>query len=400
LWRELGLGSDILAAPGLLKSTTKLDARLAILPDAPAPLKHRQRVHVHLGTADLLARVRLLDGDAIEPGGEGLAQLLLESPTAARRLDRFIVRRYSPQATLGGGVILDANPATHRRRDAAMLASLRALAGRDEAALLLASVRKTPFAIESELAAALSLTENDIMLAAGELAAEGELIVVGDGTRLAPTSLYRAFLAQTGAALAKHHAARPLSAGLNQEELPPLVRTLGFSGKPLAWLIEYAVAHGDLVRPAPGLLALPSFKVKLDARQQAALGVLESMLQAGGLTPPGVAELTEAAQLKDKEIAPLLGYLVDTGRAVRLEKTLFFHGEALGRARDTLAALLSGKGAATVAEIRDVLGASRKFIIPVLEYFDAQGFTVRDGDLRRAGPRLPTDPADTPREED
>ena len=380
---------DVLATHGALKPTGFLDARLAVLPSSPVPVKHRQRVRLHIGCAELLARVAVLKGDRIDPGGEGFVQLRLESPTAARRLDRFVIRRYSPMSTIGGGIVLDANPLPHRRKKPGLLEALTRLDSGDLAGLVQADLEKSPFATAAELAVNLARPKDETAGAIEEMLLSGEVFSfdTAKGERLCPASLFQRVLVAARSELGRFHDLKPLRAGMPQGELSSRLKKLSPRGT-VPLLIERAIELGLLNAPGAGLLALPEFELRLSGPQKRRLAEMERAIGQGGLTPPSADELAEMLGISVTDTRALLTYLVDVGRLLCLEGRYFFSTEAIAKARRKLMELFGRKETLTVSEIRDALKSTRKYIMPLLGHFDAIGWTRREEEYRRQGPDL------------
>ena len=389
---ELDRG-DVLATPGALSATERLLARVSILEDSPTALEDRQRVHVHLGTADLLARVFVLEDEAIAPGEEGYVELRLEKPTAAQRHDRFIVRRYSPLVTIGGGIVLDAMPGSRRRGRAALRAAAEGLDSTDDGALVIQAVEKSPFGPVAELAVDLREDEESLGGAINELVERGDLLAfeTGKGRRYCAASFFNRVLEMAQGELASFHEKNPLRAGMGSGELASRIGRVfpkgGVKNAP-AMSLARAVALGALKAPSPETLALADFDVQLSKRQRAWLDAIETAMVDGALAPPSPEELAESLDVPMKELRVLVTWLMDVGKLQRLDAKLYFTPAAVANARRIAAELLERQGKATAAEIRDAWKSSRKYAIPLMEHFDGKGWTIRDGDHRTAGSGL------------
>ena len=380
---------DVLTRAGTLKPTRFLDCRLSLLASAPAPLKHRQRVRLHVGCAEILARVVLLQGNEMNPGEKGFVQFQLESPTSAMRMDRFVIRRYSPQVTIGGGRILDAQPPRHKRNRPEVLASLERLGSGDDEGMIVAAVEKTALITMAQLSVALSRPEDDIIHGVEDLLAQGELLAfeipAGRGFIVRP--LFEKLFRIVQEELDRFHAKLALRAGMRQGDLLPKLK--GKHPKILARLvIERALELDLLQRPGGDLLALPGFTVQLTKNQRALVEEIESKLAAAGLKPPAQEEMARALSIGNDEIKPLLAYLVDVERILCLDGNLFFSAPAVDAALDKISGLFRHKDSLSMSEIREAIDSTRKFALPLLNHFDALGYTRRESDLRVAGPKL------------
>jgi len=380
---------DVLATPGSLEPTRRLRVRVEMLPSAPAPLEDRQPIHLHLGTADLVGRVALLEPAPIPPGSTGYAELRLDTPTAARRLDRFILRRFSPLATIGGGVVLDPQPAPGRRPRATLRAEAVHLDSTDTGTLVVGAVDNRPFATADEVAAALAEPPERVAPLIEDRLLAGELFAfpVGTATRLCTARRVQALLEAANGELAAFHQRTPLRAGMARSELASRLGRLLPEGTGLPFL-ERVVALGLLAGPSPQTVAAAGFEVQLTRRQREQVGVIGQALAAGGMQPPSLEDLAADAGIPVKDAKLLLTFLVDTGQAVCVEGALYFAMATVRQARRRLADAFTARPEATPADIRDLLGTTRKYLIPLLQHFDDQRWTLRRDDVRVAGPLL------------
>ena len=343
------------------RPTSALDARVELQAAASTPLTPRTRVRVHLGTAEVMARV--VAASPVEPGGSGEVRLALESPVLARGGDRIVLRSYSPVATLGGGRVLDPFP-PHRSR----AAELRDAIG-DEPLLAALVRRRVDGLDEGELPIVAGLAPGSAERVAKGLAGirrvAGHLVA---GDRL--LGLQRSLVA----AVEAHHRADPAAAGISLETLRAGLRAPG-------WLVDAAVAAeskaGRLV-VEQGLARRPDFLATVPGGA-AELAALVGRVVAGGLTAPDVAELERVTGRQD--VAAALRIAARDGRVVAVRRDWFVGAEALAG----FAEVLRGLGAVapvSVGDVRDRTGLSRKYLIPLLEWADASGITERRGDVR------------------
>jgi len=372
---------DVVAAPGSLGSTDRFDARFTYLgiPGSDRPFESGARVHVHHGTREVLGRVLLIDAETLAPGSTSFAQVRLEEVLMPHYTDRFIVRSYSPVYTIGGGVVLDVTPPRrtslkeHERR------LLQALVDGDVAQaavgfLLARALPMTSAMIASELG-----VERAAVADALNRADLGRLKVAGETWFVSPEALAASLAAIESRLLAFHaeeSKATGIAAGALRDLVDPRLDPRVFDAV-LERAIEakVALAEGGKVRhPAAAASAL--------ADVEGAALALETLLAEQGLTPGALAELAKAAGVDAKVAQSALRALAEQGRIVRLASELHFSAAAIAEARERLVGFLGERGSASAADIRTALGISRKFAIPLLEYFDAQGLTRREGDLR------------------
>ncbi len=379
---------QVLCHPGEIPPSRLLDVELTLLPAAPRPLRHRARLLLHVGTAQVEAELCLLDRPELAPGATALAQLQLAEPAAALAGERFILRGFAAiegrGRTLAGGRVLAIAARRRKRGRPEALAQLRQLAGdaldgRLAAVLALAGPAGLP---EGSLAARAAAPPRAAQAALERLSARGEALLF-DRERRAWVSgeAARALSARLVDAAQAFHRAHPLAAGVGREELrgklPPVTDPRLFQ-RLLAQAQEKGelVAQGELVR-ARGHQAAGggSGGAALKARVAGAL-------RAGGLTPPAAAELPAAAGASAEDVAAVLKLLAAEGAAVRVGPDLWYDAAALAGLRERLVAWLRQHREISTAEFKELVGATRKFVIPLAEHFDRERVTLRVGEKR------------------
>ncbi|HEX8558870.1 MAG TPA: selenocysteine-specific translation elongation factor [Pyrinomonadaceae bacterium] len=377
----------VLAPVGRLRPTQILDVAVDVLADATRPLRTRQRVRVHHGAAEVLARVAALEeAGEVAPGSKGIAQLRLEAPVVALPGDRLIVRTYSPQRTVAGGVVLDAHAQKHRGRDrAAARARLAALEGAGRAARLAyfagtAGERGLP---RADAAARTGWRDDVLDAAAAENVVSGAL-VEAEGVLVAG-EVFRGLVRAAVAEVEAHHRREPLSRGLARETLRERVFSRA-APELFRAALKAAEGEGSLVAERE-LVRAGGHSLDLSPEDAALRDRLEAVYRDAALEAPGLEEAfarAGGAAAKREHLRKLLQLLLDAGALVRVKEDLLFHREALER----LTAALREHAAATadrlmdVAAFKELSGVSRKYAIPLLEYFDRERVTRRAGDRR------------------
>jgi selenocysteine-specific elongation factor len=370
---------DVLSLPGLLQPTYMLDATCELLADAPAPLRTRQRLRFHIGTTEVMARVHPVAAPAIEPGQTGYVQLRLEAPVVALPRDRYVIRSYSPMVTIGGGELLDVAPAK-ARRSPALVGRLQALATSPPAAVLEAHIGRVGGggARTTELRARTPFGPEALRGHLQDLVARQRVFVVDREWYVHAETAAR-LGREAATALAAFHAREPLKPGMSKEELRTRLGSLE-ERVFLALLGRFAAA---------GLLAVDKDKVRgaghavrLTPDQQAASERIEAEFRQAGVAPPTLDEAFARLGLSGPSAQAMAQLLVEDRRLVRIREGLYFHAEPLQAAVGRVVAFLREHQAITPQEIKDLLGISRKYAIPLLEWLDTQRLTVRVGDKR------------------
>jgi len=370
----------LLVPPGTLAPTQIFDATLRLLPTAPKPLANRTRVRLYHGTAEILGRVVILGADEIEPGETGYAQFRAEHPFACARGDRFVVRTYSPMITIGGGVVLDPAPGRHRRRDPAVIETLAAKERGTPDTLLATYLQAAPFgSSRKEAARSLGLSEADAATAAQTLLERGEVIAL-DGDRLIHQAALATATDRALNALFAYHSANPLRPGMSKEELRGVLGR-GVEPRAFATLLSRWQAEGRIVVDA-ATVRRADFTVQLNPRQQALLDRIARVYQDAGFNAPAIDEVSREVSAPPDAVTAMLRVGQDQGVFARIGEGLYYHRETLARARKLVEDHIRQHGSITVSQFRDLTGSSRKYALPVLEYFDSIRFTRRIGDER------------------
>jgi len=367
-----------LVDPALHAPTSRLDARLRLLPHEARALRHWTPVHVHLGAADIPGRVGLLDDRALEPGGSAWVQLALEAPTVAAYGDRFVIRDQSAQRSLGGGHIVDPHPPRRGARTTARRHVLQALDQPDVAAALHALLDMAEAGLDLDW---FRLTRN---VTAEEMRAllPGVVALGSLGFSPAHHAALRRRLLDAAADLA---AAQPDSAGCTADELlrrlPPAMRPPGRA------MLRDLLGEGALHRFGP-LLHLPGHAIRLSVVEESLWEEVRDALQASGMDQPRAALLAERLQVPDGELMPLLRKLGRIGWLCRVSPSYFVLPDALSRLAHAAQAVAqdSPGGILTVGRFREATGIGRNVTMPVLEFFDKVGFTVRRANGRVVRP--------------
>jgi selenocysteine-specific elongation factor len=403
----------VVALPGQLRSTMLFDARIRLLDDAPRALTHNTQVDVYSGAQEIPARVRLLDTEELQPGQRAWAQLRLSHPAVVARRDRFILRIPSPSMTIGGGEVIDVLPRYHRRFQTAVLENLERLSRGSPEELVLGvlnrdvrtpakgdhagtkAVLRIPVCELADIAKQCNLAKDVTQQTLTTLLSERRVRHIGgegeEGLWLAQP-VWELLVEETTRMLSEYHHHYPLRSGLSKEEwrtrlglspkiaglIFPMLQAEGYvepvagPGVPFTTLTGPAASTGSLIRQ-PGFV--PSFS----AAQQQQVEQLLHRFQESPLTPPGRAEAEEIAG------SEVVAALIEQGKLIRLSDSILFLRETYDQAIITLVNYLRIHGKMTAAEARDLLGATRKYVLPLLEHMDMLRITRRVGDERVLG---------------
>jgi selenocysteine-specific elongation factor len=373
---------DVLGHPGEFAPTFMLDAVLQHLSDAPRPLRHRARVRLHVGTSEIMGRVILLDRDELAPGEEAYVQLRLEEPAIVLPRDRFVIRSYSPVQTIGGGILLDAQASKHRRGEAGLAAHFRLLAEGSPEEIFSHHLRQaTHQGLRlSEFLPRTELSESRLRQVATTLQRAGRLRAVNaDMAWYLHAEALDSLTRELRRYLETFHRQNPLKPNIASEELRAKVRGLG---ERVCLMALEELRQQGVVVVERDRVRLATHQVALDDTRERILNELEAEFLAAGYQPPRVEDLFAKLNIGKGHDKALLQVLLDQGRAVRLKENVVFHRANLAKAETLLVQYLRDHREITPIEFKDLLGISRKYAIPMLEYFDSQKITIRVGDKR------------------
>jgi selenocysteine-specific elongation factor len=371
----------VLATPGSLTPTQRLDVELRLLKDAPRALKNGTLLRFLTGTSEANARLRLLDRRELAPGEAALAQLALDREVATPANERFLVRSPSPPRTIGGGRILDVNPPRHRRFDAGVKRQLETTASGDLERILTQRLEQAGAAGVNLAALA---TEFGVKRSALDSLLTRLPIVAITADVVATSAAYDALLGAILAALERFHREQPLKKGLDAAKLAHQLEPAPGT-EALAHALRRLVEQENISNQH-AVLSLPGhdpFATLSDPERRAAVA-LEQAFRAAALDPPAPPTVVGADRMRQN----VYRLLLETGRLVRLRTVdrnaqLVMHAEVIDAARATIAREFPHPKPFFVKDVRDLLHATRKTIVPLLEHLDAIGATVRSGDQRR-----------------
>ena len=373
---------DMIGHRGELKTTYMLDVHLEHLADAPRPLKTRNRIRFHAGTAEIMGRISLIGRDALEPGDSSFAQIRLEEPIVVLPRDRFVIRSYSPIITIGGGEILDIMPRKHRRLRSSSLEHLKSLHQGDETERLLILLRDSRLngVKLADLTGRLTLKPSDIQKTIQELSSQREVQII-DQTNFFSMTTAHFNTAQKNilSFLCEYHVENPLRTGAPREEVRGKAGEI--NEKIFAAALKHLSESNEIVENG-AILRLASHSVEIDEKLGEVKTKLESVYKNAHFQPPSVEDAFSQSGGKGNSNRNALQILIDEGALLRLKDNIIYHRHALSEAENLLREHLSQNNEITAAEFRDLLGITRKHAIPLLEYFDTARITLRVEDKR------------------
>ncbi len=375
---------DVVAYPGSLQSSYMLDVSFHFLQSNEKPIKTRTRVRFHAGTSEVLGNLILLDRDELVPGDTSIAQLRLDSPISLVKDDRFVIRSYSPIRTIGGGQILNPIPRKHKRFKSEIVKELNDLIDQSPDEIISYHLNESGYSgiSLSHLKVMTNLSEKLLKTSMQSLLSKKIIFQADKENKIyihinALIKLEKDILD----ILSKYHQANPLKAGMPKEELKsrlPAYIGLKLSNLVLAQMIKdkSIIQEGDIIR-------LKDHKVSLKVDQAKIRKKILDIYKENGLQPPYFKEVVKNLNIDSKLAKDVLLHLVDEKFIIKVKEDLYFDAESVKSLKNRLLDFLKANNEITTPQFKDMTGASRKYVIPLLEYLDSNNITIRIGDIRR-----------------
>lgn len=364
---------DVAVSPARFIPSKTLDAYLELLKDVPV-VKNKSLVHLYTGTSETVARIVLYENEELKSGARCYCQLRLQDAVVAMSGDRYIIRRFSPLETLGGGVILDPAPARRRRKD-----------GIDDLKIIHAGALPEKLSLKIAKAGSKGVSVNSLQGwihddlrnledAISYLKTNGEIRQLED--LLIHKKAFDDLQHKILELLKSFHQKNPLKPGMPKEE----VRThLKIESR----LFNFLLASIQSVSAEKDIIKLREFRIALSSTEESNKSKIIELLDKGGFQPPLKNEISSSLKIDPKRLSDILNILSKEGSAVRISESLYLSTSSYGKMLEGLKAFFLDKPEISVAEFRDMLNTSRKYALPLLEHLDAQNITLRTGDVRK-----------------
>lgn len=367
---------DVIAVPDSMHTTMMIDIHLTVLKDCDREIRNATRLHLYHGARDILCKIVLLDRDSVGAGESCYAQLRLEEEIAVKTGDRFVLRFYSPVETIGGGVILDSNPFKHKRNDAVVLESLKLKEGGSDREKISAALRDYSARFETLdfLQIQTGIPKEQFEQQINKLIKDKVAFRVSDNVVIHTDYLNR--LKDSAVKLLEsYHKENPLREGMKKDEFRN--KLIKYEDISVVDKITDSLVNRKVLKYVNNCVALADFEVQQDNNQQE----IENAFLQGGFSPESPDQIA-ARFPKVKNFKQVLESLVNTGKLVRVEEKILLHADYYNKALTLAKEHVDQNGQITLAEMRDLMGASRKFAVAVLEYWDKRGITKKVGDAR------------------
>jgi selenocysteine-specific elongation factor len=364
---------DAVVLPGRFIPTKTIDAKIELLRDVPA-IKSKSLVHFHLATSETIARVVLYGRDELKPEESCYCQFRLQDPVISMSGDRYIIRRFSPVDTIGGGEVFDPSPPRRRQKDIAeILMTFEKGSFSDKISLKVLQSGLhgiSTMTIEGWIKAEIPAIRESLEMLRGK----GILFAIEDV--LIHKTFFDSFREKVLQTLRDFHSKNPLKPGMPKEELRVklTVEPRLFSG--LITSLKDVIMEKEIIR-------LRTFSTVLSQAEETLKAKILELLQKGGFQPPSKEELSQSLKLDQKHLSDILKLMVKEGSLVRISDSMYLTSPVYHTMIESLKNFFSKKSEMTVAEFRDILNTTRKYALPILEYLDSIKVTLRVGDIRK-----------------
>jgi selenocysteine-specific elongation factor len=369
--------------PGYFHAAEMFEATLLYLPGNRRPLLHQTAVRLHVGTAEVLGRVHLLEAKRLEPGEESYVQFRLEEPVVAAPGDRYVLRLHSPMETIGGGELIDRSRWRLKSGKSHVVEGLRekeAALGDRKRFLLQAVVSEGYSAVpEKDLPLRCGLPPEEARELLSELVAEGKLARASRAGSVYATQVLEQAVAEARRHAASYYASHPHRLLMEKAGLRQALRCQEVFFQDLVSALE---ARGEATSERAGQMRWRDFGPRLSADAEEKRQAIASVCRERKFTPPAPAELAEERGWDAETTETLYQLLEEGGELQKLAEGIYLHREAMEDARSRIRQHLEQKGSMTASDAKNLLGSTRKYSIPLLEQLDREGLTVRRGDLR------------------
>ena len=375
---------NILARENTLTPSFMVDIALHFLSSVKKPMKSRTQVRFHTGTSEVMGNLILLDREELNPGDSCVAQIRLEEPVSLIRDDRFVIRSYSPVRTIGGGKVINPIPSKHKRFQPAIIDSLNDLVDATPEGIIDHQTRMAgPMGIAfADLLLMTNLHEKTLNATIADMLNNQTIGQVDKENRIYIHQEVFASLKQLSHdVLAQYHQDNPLKPGISKEELKSKFPRQT-SGKLFTLVLNRMIKENQLALE-DDTVRLATHKVSLQVDQKALRSQILDTYRQSGLMPPYFRDIVKRLDVDPKAAKSVLDLMIGDKVLVKVKEDLYYTRETIEKLKDELVAHIQEKGEITTPEFKDMTGASRKYVIPLIEHFDATNITIRVGDIRK-----------------
>jgi selenocysteine-specific elongation factor len=374
---------EVVSTPGALKPSYMLDVSLHFLESNKKPIKNRTLIRFHTGTSEILGYIVLLDKDELIPGETNVAQIRFDSPVAIVKDDKFVIRSYSPVRTIGGGQILNPLPQKHKRFKKSIFEGLKALVSQPPEEITAYHVDNTGYkgVSFSDLKIMTNIPEKQLDNALQKLMSIKTITCVDRENKIyIHKNCYENLNKKISLLLENYHRTNPLKAGMPKEELKSKLPSAGL--KLFNLMLDMMIKNKEVFSDGE-TVRLSSHTVSLGGDQAEVKEKILTTYLKSGLCPPYFKDLSKTLDIDAKRAKDVLMLLVEEGLIIKTKEELYFHAEVVNNLKKRLVDFLLKHGEITTPQFKEITGTTRKYLIPLIEYFDSKNVTIRIGDIRR-----------------
>lgn len=362
---------DVLASPHSLEEAMMLDVRLSVVKHTDAGLKHWDRLRLYHGTREILCRAVPLEVEEIMPGESGLVQLRLEESIVAKKGDKFVVRRYSPMETIGGGIVIDTNPRKHKRFDTNIIEALKIKEKGELSDILEAYLKNNSrnYPNIKEIMSYSGESEDNINKSLEKLIGQDKVICINN--MYMHINQYNALKEKAESELQAYHKKFRLREGMLKEEVRSKVESK-FKTRDFDVLLDLFI-NDDLIKVNGNFVSLKKFNVVFNEKQTKIKNEIEKILNNAGLNNIyAIEDITNNKKEYEEVLESLIGNTV-----VRIEDSYLMSSKVYNDAKEKLIKYLEENKEITLGDYRDLVNSSRKNCMIILEDFDRNKITKR-----------------------
>ena len=372
----------LLADSGYLTPSYRVDTKLRLLSGSSRTLRNWNRVRFHLGTDETLGRVVLLDRDELLPGEEAFVQIVMEKPVVAYKGDPFVIRYYSPVDTIGGGTIIDPN-APHQKRYKEDV--LNDLAVKEEGSLYDVVLHELENSLQvlslADLGKKTGSPEQQIVGELDQLLIDEKIVdISGKGSYYLSYQSLELIYEQLANTISQYQGRYPLRAGYPKEDMRSRYFAK-FNPKVFNTMIKYLEEEGRIVSKN-NLLSIPGIEPNPGEKEKKTIAIINTIMKDRLYNPPGLDEICLVSGMAEADIAEIIAHLTDRGELVKISEGIYFSKSAIENGQSLLNEYFTREKELTLATARDIFDTSRKYALPLIEYYDRMRFTRRVGDVR------------------
>lgn len=368
---------DVVVQPGQDETSGRFIARVDVVPTVKHPVKHNANLLLILGTTEIRAKARILTKDQLPPGESGFVQFLCEGDLLARIGDHFIIRLPSPQITVGGGVVLDVTPKVQKRKDDELISDLKRRLTLEPSDLILSELARRGIVPRNAVLKSSNLSAEHIQVTLNRLETEGKILATGDS--VADLKEWEEASRRIVSEIEETHRNAPFRIGT---KLAGLSTRLNIEQNLLDHVVKHLIQEKKIVQRGT-YLCLPSHQPKLSTEQKKSSEEILQKFADSPLSPPTKDEI----QSMGDEYELVLAFLIEKGELLEFKDGILIKSGDFEKIKTKVTDFLRQQGQATVGQLREHLGTTRKYMVPILEKLDQSGVTQREGDKRRLAER-------------